>query len=86
MWDKFFIYLRLNISSKNYIFFSHNLGSFDGLFLYKNLLKHTVNIELNNCMIDKNNRFIKINAKLGDGKYLFKDSLRIFWCYITRIM
>lgn len=73
------------------IIFIHNLGSFDGYFLYKYLLEYDyINT---NCLIDKANEFIEINysyelnkpsLKNKDKtvnkniKISFRDSFRIF--------
>ena len=55
----------------------HNLGKFDGIFLIKGLLKivHYNNVK---TIINKENEFIEINAKIDNFKFIWKDSLRIF--------
>jgi hypothetical protein len=56
--------------------FAHNLGEFDGYFLYKALLKH-YNIKNVTSLIDDTNSFISIS--LNDLINIeWKDSLRIF--------
>ena len=74
-----------NLFSKLYLFinenslvfkniFCHNLGNFDGFFIYKYLLKIIDNEKIS-ALIDHNNKFvtIKINKKIK-----IKDSYRIF--------
>jgi hypothetical protein len=64
-------------------YFIHNLGSFDGYFLYKYLL----NIEDYNSVsgadsiIDKQNKFIQISL----NKINFKDSYRIFGVSLDKL-
>jgi DNA polymerase type B, organellar and viral len=61
------------------IIFSHNLGSFDGYFIFKGLLELPgVNIDKVNSIIDDLHRFISIDLVWKDTKFIFKDSLRIF--------
>jgi len=77
LWDEYFYNV---ISSKIGIVFMHNLGSFDGYFIYKALSiyayenKHKVS-----TIIDQHNKFISITLKTKDGStIIFKDSFRIF--------
>lgn len=59
LWKDFFKYLENNsILGNNYIFV-HNLGSFDGYFIFKAIseLYHPNNIS---TIIDHHNKFIKI--------------------------
>lgn len=61
------------------VIFSHNLGSFDGYFIFKGLLElPEVNINKVNSVIDDLHRFISIDIVWKDTKLIFKDSLRIF--------
>lgn len=61
------------------IIFSHNLGSFDGYFLFKGLLELPgVNIDKVNSIVDDLHRFISIDIIWKDTKLVFKNSLRIF--------
>jgi DNA polymerase type B, organellar and viral len=61
------------------VIFSHNLGSFDGYFLFRGLLElPEVNIGKVNSIIDELHRFIGIDIIWKDTKFIFKDSLRIF--------
>ena len=56
----------------------HNLGEFDGYFLYKGLLNH-YNPDQVNSIIDEANTFISIQNKLSAKQIIeWKDSLRIF--------
>ena len=70
--DMWASYLSL-IKSKTYIereltIFVHNLGKFDGIFLYSGLLKVVDNIKNINTIIDNKNNFISIyyTFKKGD--------------------
>jgi hypothetical protein len=54
----------------------HNLGGFDGYFIYKYLAQHYSN-ELT-VILDKANKFIIIQLQLDDITITFKDSIRIF--------
>ena len=61
------------------IIFSHNLGSFDGYFIFKGLLElPEIDINKVNSIIDDFHRFISIDLVWKDSKFIFKDSLRIF--------
>lgn len=83
LWLRFFYELFLNITNikdTKFIIFMHNLGSFDGGFLYKGLMLiddifHYKNIS---TIIDKQNQFIQITAKNKQFKFIWKDSYRIF--------
>jgi hypothetical protein len=61
------------------VVFTHNLGNFDGYFIYKSLLnifeKDPQSLE---TIIDKDNKFIQISLKKYSQTILFKESLRIF--------
>lgn len=56
------------------VIFAHNLGNFDGLFLFRGLLKVVGNIKEITTLIDQHNKFILIKYK----NIVFKDSFRIF--------
>lgn len=76
LWNDFFVYLIEN----KYLFktiFIHNLGSFDGYFIYKAISNY---FKPNNIstIIDDKNKFIQISLTLGDHKIFWKDSYRIF--------
>lgn len=61
------------------IIFYHNLGSFDGYFIFKGLLElPEIDINKVNSIIDDFHRFINIEIFWKDSKFIFKDSLRIF--------
>lgn len=59
-------------NAKGYYIYCHNLGSFDGYFLLKDLNKRCESI---NILMDANRRFISIDIK--QSKTRFRDSLRI---------
>jgi hypothetical protein len=77
MWKDFFNYL-LNYIDPSSVIFTHNLGSFDGLYIYFNLLNNARNINKNESIIDKDNKFIQIVAEIEGHKFTFKDSMRLF--------
>lgn len=56
------------------VIFAHNLGGFDGLFLFRGLLKVVDNIKEITTLIDQHNKFILIKYK----NIVFKDSYRVF--------
>ena len=75
LWSSYFDYLiKLNVKT----IFVHNLGTFDGYFLYKAMLNHFTPSSVS-CIIDSNNSFISITLRVSE-KYsiTFKDSLRVF--------
>jgi hypothetical protein len=79
MWRE---YLNL-ITSKNVeTIFMHNLGKFDGFFLYNGLLKVISNIKNLNTIIDNKNNFISIYYTFKKDDKLtiisWKDSMRLF--------
>jgi hypothetical protein len=78
LWINFMDKLN-NLKLKNCVIFSHNLGSFDGYFIYKGLLD-LPDIDINNVtsIIDDLHRFINIQLSWKDNKFIFKDSLRVF--------
>jgi hypothetical protein len=57
--------------------FFHNLGAFDGYFIYKALMSYT-NPDDISTIIDESNKFITIKINTVDYSLTFKDSLRIF--------
>lgn len=80
LWHRFFTFL-LNDSSISNIktIFAHNLGSFDGYFIYKGLLEYinstsSISLEDISTIIDPSNNLILIKI----GKVTLKDSYRIF--------
>lgn len=61
------------------VIFSHNLGSFDGYFIFKGLLELPgVNIDKVSSIIDELHKFISININWKETSIIFKDSLRVF--------
>jgi len=74
LWKEYFDYL---LKSGMDVIFAHNLGSFDGYFLYKALINHFYPV-LVAALIDESKSFISISLNLGTLKIVFKDSLRIF--------
>lgn len=81
LWKNFFHFI---IERNNYFqsIFIHNLGSFDGYFLYKALLNYCENPEQVNSIIDDKNKFIFIELqgiyKEHKFKIIWKNSYRIF--------
>ena len=75
LWDQYFDYI--NKVGDNLIF-AHNLGSFDGYFLYKALI-NKFDPQLVECIIDEAKTFISITLIGGSScKIVWKDSFRIF--------
>lgn len=82
LWKEYFDF----ISENSYLFnniFVHNLGSFDGLFLYKALSNYSNKPEMVSTIIDDSNKFIQISLNLSlKNKKLsninWKDSYRLF--------
>jgi len=87
LWTKYFKYLEEVIKNEITIqdkltIFAHNLGNFDGYFLYKGLNqcykpKHVT------AMIDETNTFISITNLFPHIEW--KDSLRIFPCFLDKL-
>jgi hypothetical protein len=82
LWLKYFNYLENLIKTEITIedkltIFAHNLGHFDGYFLYKGLMScyHPDNIT---SLIDESNSFISISNNTIPILIEWKDSLRIF--------
>jgi hypothetical protein len=77
LWLDFFDFITKNPKIFKTLFV-HNLGSFDGLFLYKPL-SNIYDIDKVSTIIDDKNKFIKISLKLDkDTIITWKDSYRIF--------
>jgi hypothetical protein len=77
----------MTLQKKSYTIFAHNLGNYDGYFLYKYLLATIENIDDLSTLIDADNKFITLNYTHffidGEGDesfavFTWKDSLRIF--------
>jgi len=82
LWTQYFNYLKsvleTNITIENkLVIFAHNLGSFDGYFLYKGLMS-CYNPNNVSSIIDEKNSFISITCNALGELIEFKDSLRIF--------
>jgi hypothetical protein len=81
LWKKYFNYLKKVIDNEPSIegkltIFAHNLGNFDGYFLYKGLML-CYNPDHVTCIMDESNSFISIQH-LDVPLIEWKDSLRIF--------
>jgi hypothetical protein len=80
LWNNYFSYLENYLknskSNNNLTIFAHNLGEFDGYFLYKGLLNHYQPEHLSS-IIDDSNSFISIKLN-HEFTIEWKDSLRIF--------
>jgi hypothetical protein len=79
MWENYLSFIQnKNIETV----FVHNLGKFDGFFLYNGLLKVVSNIKNINTIIDNKNNFISIYYSFKKDDKLtvisWKDSYRIF--------
>jgi hypothetical protein len=76
LWKEFFDFI---IDKQGYFenIFVHNLGAFDGYFLYKALLNNFKPEEVK-TIIDDKNKFIQITFNLDKFKITWKDSYRIF--------
>jgi hypothetical protein len=57
--------------TKNSIIYCHNLGHFDGYFIYKAIL-NLPNIDINKvgCIIDDQHKFIVIEAIINKQKFI----------------
>lgn len=80
LWNQYFKYLenvlQKDVTLNKLTIFAHNLGSFDGYFLYKALMKEYNPMHVSS-IIDESNTFISIKI---DSHLIaeWKDSLRIF--------
>jgi regulator of RNase E activity RraB len=80
MWKNFFDYLS-NPAMRSHVktIFTHNLGGFDGYFIYSALLKYFDDSNKYDLIIDDKNKIISIQLNLDDKFTIsFKDSFRIF--------
>jgi len=75
LWSNFFDFILINCNKE--VIFVHNLGSFDGFFIYK-ALSNKFKPEEVSCLIDTQNKFIQITLEREKLKIGFKDSYRIF--------
>jgi DNA polymerase type B, organellar and viral len=74
LWKEYFDYI---INKGDVLIFAHNLGNFDGYYLYRGLLNHFDPIIVQ-CLIDDNKTFISITLNINNMKIVWKDSIRIF--------
>lgn len=87
LWNKYFNYLEEVIKNEitlidKLTIFAHNLGDFDGYFLYKGLMLN-YNPEQVTAIIDETNTFISITNLFPLIEW--KDSLRIFPCSLDML-
>ena len=87
LWNKYFKYLEEVIKNDITIIdkltiFAHNLGNFDGYFLYKGLNQY-YNPSQVTAMLDETNTFISITNLFPLIEW--KDSLRIFPCSLDKL-
>ena len=57
--------------------FTHNLGSFDGYFIFNYLINNFDNDQVN-AIVDQHHKFISIELKFNKINFIWKDSFRIF--------
>jgi len=76
LWEEFFNFIINNNEYFNNIFV-HNLGSFDGYFIYKEMSNIFKPDEVS-TIIDDKNKFIQIVLKKANFEIIWKDSYRIF--------
>ena len=74
LWNNLFEFIGLNCNK--HVIFVHNLGSFDGFFIYKALSNRFKPLEVS-CLINSHNKFIQITLELQKLKIVFKDSYQI---------
>jgi hypothetical protein len=78
LWSTFMDKLN-DLNLNKCVIYSHNLGSFDGYFIFKGLLElPNIDIEKVNTIIDELHRFISIDITWKNTHCIFKDSLRVF--------
>lgn len=74
LWDE---YIKYILSRHFKYVFAHNLGGFDGGFIYKSLSER-FKPEFVRTIIDHHNKFINITLNIDSGKTIYLDSYRIF--------
>jgi hypothetical protein len=74
LWAECFNFIFSNQDYFKFMF-AHNLGSFDGFFIYKALINYCT-FDSVKTIIDNKNKFITINYNNNQTKWL--DSYRIF--------
>ncbi len=81
LWSEFFKFISINTFYKTCkTIFAHNLGSFDGFFLYKALMNHYTEDRVN-ILVDDQNKFVCLQLKPSPNSedlITFKDSYRLF--------
>ena len=70
LWDSVFNHIILSCTNKVNIIFVHNLGGFDGYFIFKYLANTYPNNV--NALVDMDNRFITITLILNEVTYILK--------------
>ena len=69
LWDKFFDFILINCNKE--VIFVHNLGNFDGFFIYKALSNRFKPDEVS-CLIDSHNKFIQITLNIDTADHKLK--------------
>jgi DNA polymerase type B, organellar and viral len=77
MWKEFFQFINTMLNRNIQTIFVHNLGGFDGIFIYKQLLLN-YNLDEVSSVIDEDNKFINIKLKTQSRNITWLDSYRIF--------
>ena len=73
LWSEFYEYLT-TLSSYSLTIYVHNLGGFDGIFIFKYLASISNDPSMVDTIIDGSNKFITISY----NGIVFKDSYRVF--------
>ena|ERR1700704_2414382 len=75
LWEEYFKFVESNLFP---VIFAHNLGNFDGYFIFKALSSYA-NPDKISTIIDPHNAFIQISLKTSSGVIInWRDSQRIF--------
>ena len=78
MWVEFIDFTKTNKNPGLKTIFVHNLGSFDGIFIFKYITRLTKNSSFE-TLIDGSNNFIKFSVTISKGFTISRiDSCRIF--------
>jgi hypothetical protein len=89
LWIRFFSYFtidNLSFEESKIVIFMHNLGAFDGFFLYLGLLDNDMLKPSDvKSMIDKHNEFIQIEAKINGILFTWRDSIRVFNVSLSKL-
>jgi hypothetical protein len=83
-------YFDMTIKQRNKIIFYHNLGRFDGRYIYERLIKYSKKegrLDSVKCLIDTDKSFISIKYLYNDkGESItFQDSLRLFGVSLKKL-